>query len=83
MSILRWNLKTDMEKTIGSSSNGQTILVNENEVVFLSLFPCENELWSPKSFPSLHDEILAAVSDVTKSISPPKVAAMQLPYLSY
>ncbi|XP_050904243.1 lethal(2) giant larvae protein homolog SRO77 isoform X2 [Lathyrus oleraceus] len=69
-SILRWNLKTDMEKTICSSSNGQTILVNENEAAFLSLFPCENELWSPEYFPSLHDEVLAAAVDVTKSISP-------------
>ncbi|KAI5388745.1 hypothetical protein KIW84_074421 [Lathyrus oleraceus] len=62
MSILRWNLKTDMEKTIGSSSNGQTILVYENEAAFLSLFPCENELWSPESCPSLHDEVSCSCS---------------------
>ncbi|MCH84400.1 syntaxin-binding protein 5-like protein, partial [Trifolium medium] len=70
MSILRWNLKTDMEKTICSSSNGQIILVNGNEAAFLSLLPCENALWIPESFPCLHDEVLAAAVDVTKSLSP-------------
>ncbi|KAK2430985.1 hypothetical protein P8452_44295 [Trifolium repens] len=70
MSILRWNLKTGMEKTICSSSNGQIILVNGNEAAFLSLLSCENELWIPESFPCLHDEVLAAAVDVTKSLSP-------------
>ncbi|XP_058748212.1 uncharacterized protein LOC131621026 isoform X2 [Vicia villosa] len=46
MSLLRWNLKTDMEKTICSSSIGQTILVNGNEAAFLSLLSCKNELWN-------------------------------------
>lgn len=70
MSILRWNLKTDMEKTICSSSIGQIVLVNENEAAFLSLLSCENELWIPESFPCLHDEVLAAAVDVTVSLSP-------------
>ncbi|KAL5101851.1 hypothetical protein RYX36_006178, partial [Vicia faba] len=69
MSILRWNVKTDMEKTICSSTYGQTILVNGNEVAFLSL-SCKNELWSPESFPFLHDEVVAAAVDVIESISP-------------
>ncbi|CAJ2653416.1 unnamed protein product [Trifolium pratense] len=70
MSILRWNWKTDMEKTICSSSNGQIILVNGNEAAFLSLLPCENVLWIPECFPCLHDEVLAAAVDLTKSLSP-------------
>ncbi|XP_004491029.1 uncharacterized protein [Cicer arietinum] len=70
ISILRWNMKTDMEKTICSSSNGQIILVNGNEAAFLLLLTCENELWIPESFPCLHDEVLAAAVDVTASLSP-------------
>ncbi|XP_061351670.1 uncharacterized protein LOC133296653 isoform X1 [Gastrolobium bilobum] len=67
MSILRWNLKTNMEKTICSSSNGQIILVNGNETAFISLLTCENEFWNAECFPCLHDEVLAAVVDVTES----------------
>ncbi|PQQ14006.1 lethal(2) giant larvae protein homolog SRO77 isoform X3 [Prunus yedoensis var. nudiflora] len=37
MSILRWNFKTNMDKTICSSDHGQIILVNGCELAFLSL----------------------------------------------
>ncbi|XP_017428144.1 uncharacterized protein LOC108336268 isoform X4 [Vigna angularis] len=69
MSILRWNLEINMEKTICSSSNGKIILVNENETACISLLNCENELWIPESFPCLHDEVLAAAVDATASLS--------------
>ncbi|KHN48571.1 Syntaxin-binding protein 5 [Glycine soja] len=70
MSILRWNLETNMVKTICSSSNGKIILVNGNETAFISLLNCENEFWTPESFPCLHDEVLAAAVDATASLSP-------------
>ncbi|KAG5064399.1 hypothetical protein JHK85_005582 [Glycine max] len=70
MSILRWNLETNMVKTICSSSNGKIILVNGNETACISLLNCENEFWTPESFPCLHDEVLAAAVDATASLSP-------------
>ncbi|TKY56875.1 Lethal(2) giant larvae protein-like SRO77 [Spatholobus suberectus] len=70
MSILRWNLETNMEKMICSSSNGKIILVNGNETACISLLNCENEFWVPESFPCLHDEVLAAAVDATESLSP-------------
>ncbi|XP_020210713.1 uncharacterized protein LOC109795575 isoform X3 [Cajanus cajan] len=70
MSILRWNLETNMEKMICSSSNGKIIMVNGNEIACISLWNCENELWIPESFPCLHDEVLAAAVDSTASLSP-------------
>ncbi|XP_027329453.1 uncharacterized protein LOC113845930 isoform X2 [Abrus precatorius] len=69
MSILRWNLKTNMEKTT-CSSNGKIILVSGNEAACISLLNCENEFWIPEYFPCLHDEVLAAAVDVTTSLSP-------------
>ncbi|XP_020210711.1 uncharacterized protein LOC109795575 isoform X1 [Cajanus cajan] len=68
MSILRWNLETNMEKMICSSSNGKIIMVNGNEIACISLWNCENEI--PESFPCLHDEVLAAAVDSTASLSP-------------
>ncbi|XP_028803788.1 uncharacterized protein LOC114758865 isoform X1 [Neltuma alba] len=68
IAILRWSLKTNMEKTICSSSNGQLILVNGNETAFVSLLKCEYELWIPESLPCLHDRVLAAAVDATASL---------------
>ncbi|KAK7276405.1 hypothetical protein RIF29_17544 [Crotalaria pallida] len=68
-SILRWSMRTDMEKTICYASNGQIILVNGNETAFLSLLTRENEFWIPESFPCLHDNVLAAAVDVNVSLS--------------
>ncbi|KAJ7963959.1 transducin family protein / WD-40 repeat family protein [Quillaja saponaria] len=62
-SILRWNFKTNMEKTVCSSTHGQIILVNGNETALISLLPYENELRIPESLPCLHDKVLAAVAD--------------------
>ncbi|KAK4277817.1 hypothetical protein QN277_015753 [Acacia crassicarpa] len=68
MAVLRWSLKTNMEKTICSSSNGQLILVNGSETAFISLLKCENELWIPESLPCLHDRVLAAAVNATESL---------------
>ncbi|KAE9614991.1 putative transcription factor WD40-like family [Lupinus albus] len=70
MSILRWSMRSQMEKTICSSSNGQIILVNGNETAVLSLLTRENEFWIPEFFPCLHDNVLAAAIDVTTTLSP-------------
>ncbi|KAL2317121.1 hypothetical protein Fmac_030997 [Flemingia macrophylla] len=69
MSIVRWNLETNMDKMICSSSNGKIIMVNGNETAWISLWNCENEFWIPESFPCLHDEVLAAAVDSTASLS--------------
>ncbi|ESW13751.1 hypothetical protein PHAVU_008G223200 [Phaseolus vulgaris] len=69
MSLLRWNLENNMEKTICSSSSGKIILVNGNETACMSLLNYENELWIPESFPCLHDEVLAAAVDATANLS--------------
>lgn len=68
MAILRWSLKTNMEKTICSSSNGQLVLVNGNETAFISLLKCENELRIPESLPCLHDRVLAAAVGAIASL---------------
>ncbi|KAB5544374.1 hypothetical protein DKX38_012486 [Salix brachista] len=46
MSILRWNFKTNMEKTICPSENAQIILVNGCEFAAISLLTCENDFRS-------------------------------------
>ncbi|CAJ1971026.1 unnamed protein product [Sphenostylis stenocarpa] len=43
--------------------------VNGNETACISLLNCENEFWTPESFPCLHDEVLAAAVDATTSLS--------------
>ncbi|KAI5346587.1 hypothetical protein L3X38_014466 [Prunus dulcis] len=69
MSILRWNFKTNMDKTICSSDHGQIILVNGCELAFLSLLSDENEFRIPGSLPCLHDKVIAAATDVIASLS--------------
>ncbi|XP_011035923.1 PREDICTED: uncharacterized protein LOC105133574 isoform X2 [Populus euphratica] len=70
MSILRWNFKTNMEKTICSSENAHIILVNGCEFAAISLLACENDFRIPESLPSLHDKLLTATADATISLSP-------------
>ncbi|KAJ6429271.1 hypothetical protein OIU84_020824 [Salix udensis] len=70
MSILRWNFKTNMEKTICPSENAQIILVNGCEFAAISLLTCENDFRIPESLPCLHDNLLAAAADATISLSP-------------
>ncbi|KAI4372923.1 hypothetical protein MLD38_011103 [Melastoma candidum] len=69
MSILRWNFKANMEKTVSSSENGQITLVNGCEFAVLSLLDKENDLRIPLSLPVLHDEVLAAASSSRINIS--------------
>lgn len=63
MSILRWNFKTSMERTLSSSDTGQITLVNGCEFAFISLLACENDFRIPESLPCLHDRVLAAAAD--------------------
>ncbi|XP_058207273.1 uncharacterized protein LOC131320562 isoform X1 [Rhododendron vialii] len=65
MSILRWNFKTSMTKTISSSDTGHIVLVNGNEVAFISLFAFENDFRIPEALPCLHDKVLEAATNAT------------------
>lgn len=70
VSLLRWNFKHNMEKTMSSSNNGQIILVNGCELAAVSLVASENDFRIPESLPNLHDEVLAAAGDASISLSP-------------
>ncbi|XP_027176060.1 uncharacterized protein LOC113775402 isoform X3 [Coffea eugenioides] len=61
-SLLRWNFKANMEKTMSSTETGHLTLVNGSELVFLSILLSENDYRIPDSLPSLHDEVLAAAT---------------------
>lgn len=62
ISILRWNVKTNMVKTMSSSDSGQITLVNGCEFAFISLLAYENDFRLPESLSCLHDKVLAAAS---------------------
>ncbi|KAK1286214.1 hypothetical protein QJS10_CPB20g00301 [Acorus calamus] len=68
MSILRWNFKPNMDKTM-SSENGLITLVNGFEVAFISVMPSEKDFRNPESFPCLHDKVLAAAANAAVSFS--------------
>ncbi|KAL3650281.1 hypothetical protein CASFOL_006684 [Castilleja foliolosa] len=63
MSMMRWNFKTNMDKTMSTSDKGQITLVNGNEFAFVSLLASDNEFRVPETLPCLHDEVLAAATD--------------------
>ncbi|XP_042032977.1 uncharacterized protein LOC121779672 isoform X3 [Salvia splendens] len=63
MSILRWNFKNKMEKTISASEEGQITLVNGCEFALVSLIAYADEFRIRKPLPCLHDEVLAAAAD--------------------
>ncbi|PON86590.1 WD repeat containing protein [Trema orientale] len=65
MSILRWNFKAKMDKTICYADHGQIALVNGGELAFISLLTYENDFRIPDSLPCLHDKVLAAAVDAT------------------
>lgn len=69
MSILRWNFKPNMEKTISSTDNGQIVVVNGCEMGLISILASENGFRLPESLPSFHDEVLAAAADAAMSFS--------------
>ncbi|KAL5058144.1 hypothetical protein RYX36_029748 [Vicia faba] len=43
LSILKWNYKVNMDKTMCSDDNGQIVLTNGSELAFISLLASENE----------------------------------------
>ncbi|KAL3536530.1 hypothetical protein ACH5RR_004991 [Cinchona calisaya] len=69
MSLLRWNFKANMERTMSSTDTGHLTLVNGSELVFLSILSSENDYRIPESLPSLHDEVLAAAARAAISYS--------------
>ncbi|KAK4403399.1 Syntaxin-binding protein 5 [Sesamum angolense] len=69
MSLLRWNFKNNMDKTMSSSDKGQITLVNGDEFVFVSLLAFENEFRMPESLPCLHDKALAVAADADVNFS--------------
>ncbi|XP_058761940.1 uncharacterized protein LOC131635341 [Vicia villosa] len=69
LSILRWNYKVNMDKTMCSDDNGQIVLANGSELAFISLLASENEFRSLEHLPCLHDKVLAAASDAAFTFS--------------
>ncbi|KNA16893.1 hypothetical protein SOVF_085080 isoform B [Spinacia oleracea] len=67
LSILRWNFRTNMDKTTSCTEKGQIALVNGCEFVILSLFAGDNDFRIPQSLPCLYDEALAAALDMNVS----------------
>ncbi|KAK7395097.1 hypothetical protein VNO78_15639 [Psophocarpus tetragonolobus] len=63
LSILRWNYKVNMDKTICSDDYGQIVLANGSELAFISLLAGENEFSNLEHLPCLHDKVLAAAAD--------------------
>ncbi|XP_058214553.1 uncharacterized protein LOC131326025 isoform X2 [Rhododendron vialii] len=69
MSILRWNYKANMEKTMSSTDNGLISLANGCEFAVLSLLGCENNFRISEYLPSLHDKVLAAAAEAAIGLS--------------
>ncbi|XP_074574297.1 uncharacterized protein LOC141830770 isoform X3 [Curcuma longa] len=61
MSILRWSFKTNMDKTMSFSDDGNIALVNGCEVACISC--CGNKSRFLESLPCLHDKVLAAAAE--------------------
>ncbi|KAK4782823.1 hypothetical protein SAY86_007197 [Trapa natans] len=68
--LLRWSFKTNMDKMISHTENGQIILVNGCEFAVISLLASENNFRIPEYSPCLHDEVLAAAADANIRSSP-------------
>ncbi|KAK7339895.1 hypothetical protein VNO77_20581 [Canavalia gladiata] len=69
LSILRWNYKVNMDKTMCSDDYGQIVLANGSELAFISLLAGENEFRSLEHLPCLHDKVLAAAADAAFKFS--------------
>ncbi|XP_020235711.1 uncharacterized protein LOC109815404 isoform X2 [Cajanus cajan] len=69
LSILRWNYKVNMNRTMCSDDYGQIVLANSSELAFISLLPGKNEFSNPENLPSLHDKVLAAAADAAYRFS--------------
>ncbi|XP_061348834.1 uncharacterized protein LOC133294202 isoform X2 [Gastrolobium bilobum] len=63
LSILRWNYKVNMDKTLCSDDNGHIVLDNGSELAFISLLAGENDFRSLEHLPCLHDKVPAAAAD--------------------
>ncbi|KAL1197022.1 hypothetical protein V5N11_024817 [Cardamine amara subsp. amara] len=70
LSLLRWNFKPNMEKTVCSDDFGHVVVVNGCEVAILSFLAHANGYRIPESLPLLHDKVLAAAADATFSHFP-------------
>ncbi|CAH8389726.1 unnamed protein product [Eruca vesicaria subsp. sativa] len=70
LSLLSWNFKPNMEKTVCSDDFGHLFLVNGCEVSILSFLAHANGFRLPESLPMLHDKVLAAAADATFSQLP-------------
>ncbi|XP_021769200.1 uncharacterized protein LOC110733455 isoform X2 [Chenopodium quinoa] len=67
LSILRWNFKTNMDKTISCTERGQITMVNGCEFVILSLLAFDDDFRIPQSLPCLYDKALTAALDLNFS----------------
>ncbi|RYR16107.1 hypothetical protein Ahy_B04g073062 isoform A [Arachis hypogaea] len=63
LSILRWNYKVNMDKTLCSDDNGNIALANGSELTFISLLAGEDKFRNLERLPCLHDKVLAAAAD--------------------
>ncbi|CAN8257088.1 unnamed protein product [Cochlearia groenlandica] len=70
LSLLRWNFKPSMEKTVCSDDFGHVFLVNGCEVAIISFLAHADGFRIPESLPLLHDKVLAAAADATFSHFP-------------
>ncbi|MED6149177.1 hypothetical protein PIB30_059962 [Stylosanthes scabra] len=63
LSIIRWNYKVNMDKTMCSDDNGNIALANGSELAFISLLAGEDKFRNLERLPCLHDKVLAAAAD--------------------
>ncbi|XP_047152766.1 uncharacterized protein LOC124824377 [Vigna umbellata] len=63
LSILRWNYKVNMDKTMCSDDYGHIVLANGSELALISLLAGESEFSNLEHLPCLHDKVLAAAAD--------------------
>ncbi|KAF5794992.1 putative transcription factor WD40-like family [Helianthus annuus] len=69
MSILRWNFKTNMEKTMSSFGNSNITMVYGCEYAVISLFTSENDFRIPEALPRLHDKVVAEAAEAALKFS--------------
>ncbi|KAL9164964.1 hypothetical protein ABFS82_06G139200 [Erythranthe guttata] len=70
MSILRWNFKNNMDKTMSASDKGQITVpfrISKNIQLSLGSFDLNHRI--PETLPSLHDQVLAAAADADVNFS--------------
>ncbi|QCE11939.1 syntaxin binding protein 5 [Vigna unguiculata] len=63
LSLLRWNYKVNMDKTMCSDDYGHIMLANGSELALISLLAGESEFSNLEHLPCLHDKVLAAAAD--------------------